>query len=283
MSGTERRRVTSVRDGVVTEHSDFIAVEEPVEIIVDGVTASTTMRTPGHDVDLALGWLVSEGVVRHSDDVITARECYEKVSEDVVDEIGVRRLVEVTTRVPGVLRPRLHPTSSACGVCGGDVIAMTLNNRAEATSAPDSTVGSALVESDLLLSLPDLMRNAQKNFDESGGMHAAALFTRTGELICVREDVGRHNAFDKVIGWALTHHLLPLHDHVLQVSGRASAELVHKAVIAGVPVLSAISAPTTLAVDLARAAGLTLAGFVRDTNFTLYSGAHRVNLRDSRS
>lgn len=281
MSGTSRRRVIQLRDGAATEHGDSVAVEEPVEIIVDGVMASTTMRTPGHDVELALGWLVSEGVVRHPDDVVQAKECYEKAPEEVVDEIGVRRLVEVTTRVPGVLRPRLHPTSSACGVCGGDVIAMTLSNRAKAQGTPDSSAGSPLINSDFLLALPHLMRDAQRYFDASGGMHAAALFTRTGDLICVREDVGRHNAVDKVIGWALTQHLLPLHDHVLQVSGRASAELVHKAVMAGVPVLSAISAPTTLAVDLARAADLTLAGFVRNSGFTLYSGAHRVNLNDS--
>lgn len=281
MSGTSRRRVIQLRDGAATEHGDSVAIEEPVEIIVDGVMASTTMRTPGHDVELALGWLVSEGVVRHPDDVVQAKECYEKAPEEVVDEIGVRRLVEVTTRVPGVLRPRLHPTSSACGVCGGDVIAMTLSNRAKAPGTPDSSAGSPLINSDFLLELPHLMRDAQRHFDASGGMHAAALFTRTGDLICVREDVGRHNAVDKVIGWALTQHLLPLHDHVLQVSGRASAELVHKAVMAGVPVLSAISAPTTLAVDLARAADLTLAGFVRNSGFTLYSGAHRVNLNDS--
>ncbi len=278
MSGSSRRLVNKVRNGAVTQLSDSVAVEEPVEIIVDGVTASTTMRTPGHDVELALGWLVSEGVVHHADDVVQAKECYEKAPEEVVDEIGVRRLVEVTMRVPGVLRPRLHPTSSACGVCGGDVIAMTLNNRA--TQSSEGTAHSALIEGDLLLTLPARMRDGQRHFDASGGMHAAALFTRTGELICVREDVGRHNAVDKVIGWALTQHLLPLHDHVLQVSGRASAELVHKAVIAGVPLLSAISAPTTLAVDLARAADLTLAGFVRDSGFTLYSGAHRVTLRD---
>jgi FdhD protein len=245
-----------------------------------------TPRSPcrqlaGHHVELALGWLVSEGVVRHADDVVQAKECYEKAPEEVVDELGVRRLVEVTTRVPGVLRPRLHPTSSACGVCGGDVIAMTLRNRAKAPGTPDSSVGSALINGGFLLALPHLMRDAQRHFDASGGMHAAALFTRTGDLICLREDVGRHNAVDKVIGWALTQHLLPLHDHVLQVSGRASAELVHKAVMAGVPVLSAISAPTTLAVDLARAADLTLAGFVRNSGFTLYSGAHRVNLSDS--
>jgi FdhD protein len=270
--------VTQVRDGAVTEHGDSVAVEEPVEIVVDGVTASTTMRTPGNDVELALGWLVSEGVVHHADDVVRAKECYEKAPEEVVDEIGVRRLVEVTTRVPGVLRPRLHPTSSACGVCGGDVIAMTLNGRAQ--PAPEGTPQPTLIEGDLLLALPARMRDAQRHFDASGGMHAAALFTRTGELLCLREDVGRHNAVDKVVGWALTQHLLPLHDHVLQVSGRASAELVHKAVIAGVPVLSAISAPTTLAVDLARAADLTLAAFVRDSGFTLYSGAHRVDLRD---
>lgn len=278
MSGSSRRLVTKVRNGVVTQLSDSVAVEEPVEIIVDGVTASTTMRTPGHDVELALGWLVSEGIVHHADDVVRAKECYEKAPEEVVDEIGVRRLVEVTTRVPGVLRPRLHPTSSACGVCGGDVIAMTLNSRAAVT--PEEALQPTFIDGDLLLALPTRMRDAQRHFDASGGMHAAALFTRTGELVCVREDVGRHNAVDKVVGWALTQHLLPLHDHVLQVSGRASAELVHKAVIAGVPVLSAISAPTTLAVDLARAADLTLAAFVRDSGFTLYSGAHRVDLRD---
>ena len=132
-----------------------------------------TPRSPcrqlaGHNVELALGWLVSEGVVRHADDVVQAKECYEKAPEEVVDEIGVRRLVEVTTRVPGVLRPRLHPTSSACGVCGGDVIAMTLSNRAKAPGTPDSSAGSPLINSDFLLALPHLMRDAQRHLDASG-------------------------------------------------------------------------------------------------------------------
>ena len=273
MKPTESRRVIRVHEGRSTERGDDIAVEEPVEIIVDNVTVSTTMRTPGHDIELALGWLVSEGVIKVSADVELARECYEKASEETVDEIGVRRLVEVTTRVPNTLRPRLHPTSSACGVCGSDVIAATLSGCGQVIIAPD-----VAIDSSALLRLPSLMRKAQRHFDTSGGMHAAALFTLTGELVCLREDVGRHNAVDKVIGWALQRDLLPLHGHVLQVSGRASAELVHKAVIAGVPILSAISAPTTLAVDLARAAHLTLAGFVRDSGFTLYSREDRVHL-----
>ena len=276
-----RRRVTQVKDDQVSEHGDFIAVEEPVEIIVNGATVSTTMRTPGNDVELALGWLVSEGVVHHADDVVQARECYEKATEEVVDEIGVRRLVEVTTRVPGVMKPRLHPTSSACGVCGGDVIAMTLGSINASAGTSPTDVSLDTVQRDVLEALPTSLREAQRHFDSSGGMHAAALFTLTGELVCLREDVGRHNAVDKVVGWALQQDLLPLHHHILQVSGRASAELVHKAVVAGVPILSAISAPTTLAVDLARAAHLTLAGFVRGSGFTLYSNPERVHLRDT--
>ena len=268
MASTERRRVLRWRNGAVDAGPDSLAIEEPLEIEVDGVSVSTTMRTPGHDIELTLGWLVAEGAISSIDDIAEAKECFE---HDAEDPEQVRRIVQVSTRGPLLVEPRLHATSSACGVCGADLIAMTQRTRhwplgEDTTSFDVSTV----------LAQPETLLAAQRGFAASGGLHAAGLFTPGGDLICVREDVGRHNAVDKVIGWALQERRLPLRGHALQVSGRASAELVHKAVMAGVPLLAAVSAPSTLAVDLARESGLTVVGFVREGSLNVYSGAERL-------
>ena len=268
MSSTQRRRVQKW-DGAFHGSSDQIAVEEPLEVEVDGRRATTTMRTPGHDIELALGWLVSEGHLSSPDDVADARECFEDVEDAENDD--VRRLVKVRTREGIVVQPRLHVTSSACGVCGSDAIHTTLTGRRWDLAADNSTFTVTA-----LLQQPDTLRNGQTGFALSGGLHAAGLFSPDGSLVCLREDVGRHNAVDKVIGWALMRGMLPLRGHALQVSGRASAELVHKAVMAGIPLLAAVSAPSTLAVDLAREADLTLAAFVRPPTFTVYSAEHRI-------
>lgn len=265
-----------MRDGVVTAGPDYLAIEEPLEIEVDGLTLSTTMRTPGSDIELALGWLVSEGAIASSDQVTEARECFEEVerSEDAEGGEGdVRRIVKITTRHHPELSPRLHATSSACGLCGADLIDLTERTRHWPLDVDVTAFSPAVV-----LGQPATLLEDQRGFAASGGLHAAALFTPTGDILCVREDVGRHNAVDKVVGWALLEDRLPLRGLALQVSGRASAELVHKAVMAGVPLLSAVSAPSTLAVDLARSAGLTLVGFVRGTSLNAYAHAERLGL-----
>ncbi|GAB6900814.1 formate dehydrogenase accessory sulfurtransferase FdhD [Kineosporia succinea] len=262
----DRRRVVRVRGAgspgaAATTRPDSLAVEAPLTIKAGETTIATTMRTPGHDLELALGWLVAEGVARSSSDLTELTSC---------DTDTVR--VGLAPGVP-VPQPRLGATSSACGVCGSDTIAEVLNRR------PDRPLEVApLIDAGVLVSLPDRLREAQRAFDRTGGLHAAGLFTPEGELLCVREDVGRHNAVDKVVGWALTHGLLPASNTVLQVSGRASFELTQKATMAGIPVLSAVSAPSTLAVDLAEEAGLTLAGFVRGDSMNLYAHASRVRV-----
>lgn len=272
MASTERRRVLRWRDGAVDAGPDALAIEEPLEVEVDGVTVTTTMRTPGHDIELALGWLVGEGALASIDDVSEAKECFEHAEDDPEQ---VRRIIQVTTRTAAPITPRLHTTSSACGICGADMIAMTQQTRR--WPLDDDT---AAFDVEAVLRQPDVLLAAQRGFAASGGLHAAGLFTTGGELICAREDVGRHNAVDKVIGWALQEGRLPLRAHALQVSGRASAELVHKAAMAGVPLLAAVSAPSTLAVDLARESGLTLVGFVRDGSLNVYAGAERLGLSD---
>jgi FdhD protein len=275
VSSTDRRRIVQVvGDARAQTRGDHIAVEEPLDIIVDGVTVTTTMRTPGHDVELGLGWCISEGIITGSTDLAIAKSCFAKSLslEELVDEDDVvKRVVEVHTTHRRPVTPRLRDTSSACGICGSDVIEATLALRS--ASPPDT---GPRFTSSVIVSMPDAMRSGQRNFDISGGLHAAALFDPTGSVICVREDVGRHNAVDKVIGWALQQHDLPLTGYGLQVSGRASAELAHKAIVAGIPLLSAVSAPTTLAVDLAREANLTLVGFVRGDAFNIYSHGERI-------
>ena len=252
--------MTRVDDGHVVERPDSLAVEEPLEIRVDGRAMSVTMRTPGHDLDLALGFLLTEGVVAKPYDVAGAINCADNV-------------VDVTLRVPladdGPLRN--FYTTSSCGMCGKASIDAVRTSSPYDVSTDPLTVTTALVTG-----LPTTLREAQRVFDRTGGLHAAGLFDASGKLLCLREDVGRHNAVDKVIGWAVQEQTLPLAGTVLQVSGRASFELVQKAVMAGIPVLSAVSAPSSLAVQLAEETGLTLIGFLRGTSFNVYSGAQRL-------
>ncbi len=275
MASVDRRRVLRWRDGSVAAGPDSLAIEEPLELEVDGVSVSTTMRTPDHDIELALGWLVAEGAITSIADIVEAKECYDYVDAEGEDPEQVRRIVQVTTRRRVPVQPRMHSTSSACGICGADLIAMTQRTRTWPLDA-DATAFSI----DTVLTQPATCLEAQRGFASSGGLHAAGLFTPAGELVCLREDVGRHNAVDKVIGWALQESLLPLRGYALQVSGRASAELVHKAIMAGVPLLAAVSAPSTLAVDLARESGLTLVGFVRGDSLNVYAGAARLGFSD---
>jgi FdhD protein len=259
---TDRRRVTRVDGDRVVTRPDTLAVEEPLEIRVDGQPLSVTMRTPGHDLELALGFLLTEGLVRRPEDVLAATAC----ADNVVD----------VTLASGAPRPsvsRSFYTTSSCGICGRASL-----DAVRQAATYDLTEDAVTVTHDVLVGLPDALRAAQRVFDRTGGLHAAGLFTAGGELLCLREDVGRHNAVDKVVGWSAQAGRLPLRGTVLQVSGRASFELVQKAALAGVPVLAAVSAPSSLAVELAEDTGLTLVGFLRGTSYNVYAGGHRLSL-----
>ncbi|MGJ9423765.1 formate dehydrogenase accessory sulfurtransferase FdhD [Aeromicrobium sp. CF3.5] len=251
---------------------DVLAVEEPLEIRVDGQQFSITMRTPGHDFELATGFLISEGVVAAREDIAAIRYC--AGTDD--DGLQTYNVLDVALS-PGVEPPstdltRHVYTTSSCGVCGKASI------DAVRTSSSHPVADDLLQVTDRqLASLPDQLRAGQDVFDRTGGVHAAALFDgRTGELLVTREDVGRHNAVDKVVGWAAEHSKLPLTGTVLMVSGRASFELVQKASMAGIPVLSAVSAPSSLAIELAEQTGLTVIGFLRGTSMVVYSRDDRV-------
>jgi len=268
---TTRRSVLRIDGGEVSRRPDTLAAEEPMEIRVDGRPLTVTMRTPGDDFDLAVGFLVSEGVVHATSDVVTARYC----AGATADGANTYNVVDVQL-APEVPRPdasleRNFYTTSSCGVCGKaslDAVRTTA-----AWSVADDPLELSL---DLLASLPDRLRAAQLVFDRTGGLHAAGLFSADGELLLLREDVGRHNAVDKVIGHALREGMLPLRGTVLMVSGRASFELVQKAVMAGIPVLAAVSAPSSLAAELAEDSGLTLVGFLRGRTMNVYAGADRI-------
>jgi FdhD protein len=258
---TTRRPVLRMSNGRIVDRPDTLAVEEPLQIRLGAAPLTTTMRTPGDDFDLVAGWLVCEGAVSAAADIVAMRLCS--------DELNT---VEVTLAV-GVEppRPRAFATTSACGVCGSDSVAAV-----ESVLRWPVTDDQVTVASTVIADLPDKLRSEQRAFDSTGGLHAAGLFTSAGEPVCVREDVGRHNAVDKVVGAAVRKDSLPLTGHVLQVSGRASFELVQKTAMAGIPVLSAISAPSSLAVDLAQVCGVTLLGFVRDAGMNVYAHPRRV-------
>lgn len=268
---TARRPVLRITPEGRTHRPDTLAVEEPLEIRLGGRSLTVTMRTPGHDVELVHGFLLSEGIIGHRDDVVTVRYC------NGVDESGANtyNVLDVAlaagVAVPDGAGVRAFPTTSACGVCGKQ----SLEQVRTRTRFP---LGSDTVEVtvDALASMPDALRRQQKIFDTTGGLHAAGLFTPDGALLVLREDVGRHNAVDKVLGWALTENRVPLSDTMLIVSGRASFELAQKSVMAGIPVLGAVSAPSSLAVDLAADAGLTLVGFLRGGTMNVYTGAERI-------
>ncbi|MGX1767130.1 formate dehydrogenase accessory sulfurtransferase FdhD [Dietzia sp. NPDC055343] len=247
-----------------------LAVEEPLEIRVGGAPFVVTMRTPGDDMDLAAGLLVSEGAIWDREHLPTIQYCT-TVSGRSEQDYNTLSLT-VSPDVPEPRPARTTTMTSACGVCGVD----SIDEVRRTTHFPLGPV-EPLVAAEVLLSLPRRLREHQRVFDRTGGVHAAGLFTPDGELLCLREDVGRHNAVDKVVGWALREDRLPLGDTVLQVSGRASFELVQKASMAGIPVLSAVSAPSSLAVDLAVDARVTLAGFSRDDRATVYAHPERIH------
>jgi FdhD protein len=276
---TARRRVLRITlpddsgPGQRAGRADFLAAEEPLGIRVGGTALTMTMRTPGDDIELAAGFLVGESVVRGPDDLAAITLC-DGATCGHADHDRLGNIADVTL-APGVSVPpgarRSFLTTSACGVCGKtsiqDICALPPQPlRADQTRFPPEVLGA----------LPGRLRAAQRVFARTGGLHAAGLFTSAGDLIAVREDVGRHNAVDKVVGWALLAGRLPLAGCALLVSGRASFELVQKAVLAGIPLLAAVSAPSSLAVDLAEEAGLTLVGFLRGPSMNVYAGAERL-------
>ena len=238
------------------EERDELAVEEPLEIRVNGRPVAVTMRTPGHDEELALGFLVSEGI-------------RPAAAHPAADLAGNTIDVAAEGFDPAKLERNFYTTSS-CGVCGKGAL--------EAVAVEAPRVESDLrVPLELVKGLPDRLRDAQATFAATGGLHATGLFDAKGELLCAREDVGRHNAMDKVVGWALGEDRLPLADYVLCVSGRLSFELVQKAAVAGAPILVGVGAPTSLAVELAADRNMTLAGFARAGSVNVYTGAERVS------
>ena len=268
------RRLTA--DGAVTERADVLVGEEPLEIRVGGTPFAVTMRTPGDDFDLVGGFLVSEGVVHAADDVarMDYRSGVAATGEKDYNVVDVRLAAGVAP--PDAARQRRVYTSSSCGVCGTASIDAVRTTSAFDVAGDDVVVGLAH-----LLALPGRLLDRQAVFGRTGGVHAAGLFAVRGDggepdLLRVREDVGRHNAVDKVVGWALREGALPLAGTVLQVSGRASFELVQKAAMAGIPVLSAVSAPSALAVGLADELGLTLVGFNRGASLNVYTHPRRV-------
>ncbi|MFD7922858.1 formate dehydrogenase accessory sulfurtransferase FdhD [Streptomyces sp. NPDC059740] len=275
---TERRKITRVRDGAVSSRPDTLVSEEPLEIRLGGKPLAITMRTPGDDFALAAGFLVSEGVLGSAGELANIVYC----AGATEDGSNTYNVVDVTLApgvpVPDITLERNVYTTSSCGLCGkASLDAVRTSSRWDLREAGAQGTSPRLSLA-TLTALPDRLRAAQRVFDRTGGLHAAALFTLDGELLDVREDVGRHNAVDKVVGRALQQGRLPLSDTVLMVSGRASFELAQKAVMAGVPVLAAVSAPSSLAVDLACETGLTLVGFLRGTSLNVYAGEHRLAL-----
>lgn len=273
---TARRRASHLTSGAVTTRAETLAVEEPLEIRVNGSAVTVTMRTPGSDVELAQGFLLTEGVIGHRDDIVRVEYCRGASQDADGFEANTYNVLDVTLAqnvpMPDVDVTRNFYTTSSCGVCGkGSIDAVRTISRH--SPGDDPTVVAARVVS----AMPDQLRGAQKVFASTGGLHGAALFDADGTALVVREDIGRHNAVDKVIGWAVENERIPLTGTVLLVSGRASFELTQKAVMAGIPVLAAVSAPSSLAVDLASQAGLTLVAFLRGTSMNVYTRPDRIN------
>ena len=262
-----KTRTVRFEAGSPSPREDRVAVEEPLEIRVGKETVAVTMRTPGHDFDLAAGWLLAEGIVTRPDEIVRFEHCREVRSPE---EEGNVVIVRASAPAAAVGRARrMLVTTSSCGLCGKGSI--------ESVHADFPPVTSSVpVAASVLAGLPDSLRAAQSAFAETGGLHAAGIFAPDGALLAAREDVGRHNAVDKVIGHLFREGRLPLDDAILLVSGRASFEIVQKAVAARIPVVAAVSAPSSLAVELARDSNVTLVGFLRGGTFNCYSGEERL-------
>jgi FdhD protein len=257
--------VLKLSEGNATANPDWVASEAPLEVRISGVPTTVLMRTPGHDEELVRGFLYNEGVVSSAEDIVSVGPSHaspEDVGGSVINvQLAAGRHAETLDRA--------FYSNASCGVCGKKTI--------ESLEVKGAITQSRLaVRRSILGSLPDRLRDAQTTFAKTGGVHASALFTVEGELVVLREDVGRHNALDKIIGWALSEGKLPLSDYVLLVSGRVSYEIVQKAVVAGIPLIAAVGAPSSLAVDLAERFQLTLVGFLKPSSMNIYTHPERV-------
>jgi FdhD protein len=262
----ELTQVTQWEDGKATRVEDYLAAEEPLEMRSGRHSLGVTLRTPGDDEELVAGFLFTEGVISRREDLISLRMPSKRDTE--------RNLVRVTLdpgiRLAASTTARRFSAGSACGVCGKASITQL---RRRGLRRPEA---ATLFDPEMLCKLAPRLRAAQDVFGRTGGLHAAGLFGPTGELLVLREDIGRHNAVDKAIGWALLGDRLPLSDHLLLVSGRGGFEIVQKSITAGIPLLASVSAPSSLAVQLARELGLTLVGFLRGRRFVIYAGEERI-------
>ena len=268
---TARRRASHVTAADAVTRPETLVVEEPLEIRVNGKPITVTMRTPGSDVELAQGFLLTEGVIGHRDDLLTVRYC----KGTGPDNLNTYNVLDATL-APGVEMPQVDITrnfytTSSCGVCGKASL-----DAVRTISRYSPGDDASKVKAETLSAMPELLRAEQKVFASTGGLHGAALFDAEGTVLAVREDIGRHNAVDKVIGWDVEQNRIPLAGTVLLVSGRASFELTQKAVMAGIPVLAAVSAPSSLAVDLASQSGLTLVAFLRGESMNVYTRPDRI-------
>jgi len=265
LRSVELTQVTEWEDGQIRSSSDALAAEEPLQILACGGPLVVTMRTPGHDRELAAGFLWTEGLIESRDQILGFRD-----QESTACQAG--NIIDIELR-DGVNKPdnpqRIFLSNSSCGLCGKASID-------DVRTRGLRPLGSGFaVDAEVLCSLPEKLRARQPVFERTGGLHAAALFNAEGELVALREDIGRHNAVDKVVGWALLQGMIPLSSHVLLVSGRGGFEIIQKAIAAGVPIVASVSAPSSLAVQLARELNLTLIGFLRGRRFVVYSGEAR--------
>lgn len=277
-SPTEERTILKFRHNQLNTQNDYLVREEPLEIqLAYGPSAqrqrlslAVTMRTPGQDFDLVYGFLFTEGLIKGRKDVLQMRYPGVQLSEEAQENSLLVELHPDTSFDPKRLQRHFY-TSSSCGICGKASLEMVQQH-----SAFLLPLHQGIASSSTLLNLSSTMRSAQSLFNDTGGIHATGLFTLNGELLYLREDVGRHNALDKVIGAAMQKQALPLSDTILLVSGRAGFELVQKAVMAGIPIMAAVGAPSSLAIELAEAHNLTLVGFLRDGGFNVYTGGERI-------
>ena len=261
-------QVSEWDDGNFRRKDDYLAAEEPLEIRIGAEPLSVTMRTPGHDRELAAGFLFTEGLIQSRDQIVTLEIAEPRDGSNRGNVIEAELSPEAA---PDFAKMKRHFfAASSCGICGKASI-HSIRSRLLAAPNPDFRF-----DAELLITLPDALRESQDVFQRTGGLHAAALFDPKGKLLVLREDIGRHNAVDKVIGWALLEGRVPLSDSVLLVSGRGGFEIVQKAIVAGVPVVASVSAPSSLAVQLARELHLTLIGFLRGRRFVIYAGEERM-------
>jgi FdhD protein len=262
----ELTQVTQWENGNATRAEDYLAAEEPLEMRAGRYSLGVTLRTPGDDEELVAGFLFSEGIISKQEDLVALR----MPDDNAPEKNLVRVTLDPSVRLTPNSAARRFSAGSACGVCGKASIAQL---RRRGLRRPEA---ASLFDPEILCQLPPILRETQAVFGRTGGLHAAAIFSPTGELLVLREDIGRHNAVDKAIGWALLGGRLPLSGYVMLVSGRGGFEIVQKTIAAGIPLLASVSAPSSLAVQLARELGLTLVGFLRGRRFVIYAGEERI-------